>query len=120
MVIKIRAYYRRHQLKCENTMSLAYRIAVFFRPPRYGRYPEVIRKSRAVRVIQWLLTYLVMSSVMHPFPAIASTADLDNVLAGTHQRIEALDLENFESVSGHAPQCPPRGAARVMRRVTAW
>lgn len=72
-------------------MSFAYRIAVFFLRPECGRYPVVVRKGRVVSGIQRLIAFLVLSSVMHPVPAISATADLDNVLTGTHQRIEALD-----------------------------
>jgi hypothetical protein len=72
-------------------MSLANRIAVSFRSFVYGRYPEVIRKGRAARVFQGFLLFLAVFWGMLTLPAIASTADLDNVLTGTHQRIEALD-----------------------------
>ncbi len=81
----------RHRLKYEVDMSFAHRSAVFFRSPVCGRYPELLRKRRAVRILQAVLPFLVLSCVMHPLPGIASTNDLDHVLTGTHQRIEALD-----------------------------
>src|SRR5277367_3943601 len=67
------------------------RLLMLSRSRKFGRYPEVRWANCAFKTIQVSIALLMLSSLIHPARAFAASSDLETVLTGSRQRIEALD-----------------------------
>jgi hypothetical protein len=67
------------------------RLPMLSRSRKFGRYPEVRWANCAFKKIQVSVALLILSSLVHPARAFPASSDLETVLTGSRQRIEALD-----------------------------
>jgi hypothetical protein len=72
-------------------MTFLRHVVMLSRSLKFGRSPEARRANFAFGTIQAAITLLVLLSLLHPLRAFAASPDLDTVLNGSRQRIEALD-----------------------------
>jgi hypothetical protein len=72
-------------------MTFPRRLIEFFRSRKFGRSLEARWANCPFGTIHVSITLLALLSVVHPSRAFAGNPELDTVLAGSRQRIEALD-----------------------------
>jgi hypothetical protein len=67
------------------------RLPMLSRSRKFGRYPKARSANCAFKTIQVSIALLMLSSLAHPARAFAASSDLETVVTGSRQRIEALD-----------------------------
>jgi hypothetical protein len=72
-------------------MGFLRRVVMLSHRRKFGRYPDVRGANCAFQTIQAFIALLVLLSMFHSSRCFAASPDLETVLKGSRQRIEALD-----------------------------